>query len=156
MSRPTDPVAFHTDESSAQNQDSDYWSKSSQLEFEIVFLENILKRDRCYIDALRVLAELYTLRKWYSRGLEMDERLVCLLPEDPVARYNLACSYALLSENKDAVRQLCKAVELGYDDLEHLKHDPDLDNIRGVPEYLHIMHQFEYLLRDSGTDENND
>ena len=86
----------------------------------------------------------------------MDERLVCLLPEDPVARYNLACSYALLSENKDAVRQLCKAVELGYDDLEHLRHDPDLDNIRDVPEYLHIVDHFKYLLRDSGTNENKD
>lgn len=115
------------------------WSRLSPLDFEIDFLERLVARDRYYIDALRVLGELLTHRKSYERGLQVDQRLARLLPYDPVVRYNLACSYALVNARNEAIKALRRAIELGYDDLAFMHCDPDLDSVREHPEYRRLI-----------------
>ena len=69
--------------------------KSNDLDFEISFLEGVLKHRPNYIDALAPLAEAYTRRGFFEKGLEIDKRLAFLCQDDPVVHYNLACSYVL-------------------------------------------------------------
>jgi tetratricopeptide (TPR) repeat protein len=126
------------------------WSRSSQLDFEIAFFERIVERDRCYVDVLRALAELLTSRKSYQRGLEMDQRLARLRPEDPLVRYNLACSYALVHSMRKAIDALRTAVELGYDDFDFMEQDPDLKSIRDEPGYQQLLRQVAPLRRLRG------
>ena len=47
-----------------------------------------------------------TLKGRYADGLQIDKRLVGLRPQDPLAHYNLACSFALLRKPVSFTRSL--------------------------------------------------
>lgn len=111
----------------------------SQLEFELKFFEGILKRQPEHVDVLRVHADNLTSRGLYTRGLEADRRLVQLRPNDPIAHYNLACSYALLEQTDAAVASLESSLKLGYYDFEHMLSDPDLEHVREDARFLGML-----------------
>ncbi len=104
--------------------------KSNDLDFEISFLEGVLKHRPNYIDALAPLAEAYTRRGLFEKGLEIDKRLAFLCKDDPIIHYNLACSLVLSGFTAKALTALKKAVRLGFADLGHLEKDPDLKPLR--------------------------
>lgn len=116
-----------------------YELNQRQDDFEIGLYESILRRSPDFIDVLRCLGELLAKNGYYIRGLEVDQRIVDLLPEDPTARYNLACCLSLAHRLEDAVRELGRAMELGFDDEEFLELDRDLDNIRNMPAYRRLL-----------------
>jgi tetratricopeptide (TPR) repeat protein len=115
----------------------------SQLDFEIDFFGGILKRNSDYVDVLRVMGNNLTLKGRFAQGLDIDRRLVQLRPRDPLAHYNLACSYALLKQSDQALRILRKAVELGYRDFRYMREDHDLDSIRHDPRFLQLLCDYE-------------
>ena len=115
----------------------------SQLDFEIDFFGGILKRKGDYIDVLRVMGNNLTLKGRFANGLDIDRRLVQLRPKDPLAHYNLACSFALLKQPDQALRILRKAIELGYRDFRYMREDHDLDSIRHDPRYRQLMREYE-------------
>ena len=104
--------------------------QNSSADFEIKFYEGILKKKPDFIEALVALAELYTQKGLYQEGLDLDQRLVALRPEDPIILYNLACSYSLLNDIDASFEAIRKAISLGYDNVEYLKKDDDLKNLR--------------------------
>jgi tetratricopeptide (TPR) repeat protein len=108
-------------------------AKNKRLEndpqFEIMFYENILKHSPGFIEALIALAELYTKEGMHDKGLELDRRLAELRPEDPVIRYNLACSLSLKGDVPAAFDAMKRAISHGYQDFAHLEKDPDLLNL---------------------------
>jgi len=104
--------------------------KKKDLDFEIDFFEQLLKKKPDFIQALTALGGAYTQRGDYRKGLEVDLRLSRLRRDDSTVHYNLACSYSLLGELDLAFSILKKAIDLGYEDFEHLKYDPDLENLR--------------------------
>jgi tetratricopeptide (TPR) repeat protein len=116
-----------------------------QVDFEIDFYERILESDPCYGEVLRILGHHLTGKGHYNRGLKVDQQLVRIFPRDPVARYNLACSYALLHHNGPALEALRKAIELGYSDLEHLEQDSDLDGLRKDPAYRRLLKECGWM-----------
>src|SRR5437879_4044555 len=79
-------------------------SDQSQLDFEVEFYGGILERKPDYVDVLRVMGNHLTLKGRYAQGLAIDRRLVQLRPRDPLAHYNLACSYALLKRPDAALK----------------------------------------------------
>jgi len=109
--------------------------------WEIRFYEDILKRNPDYVEVLMLLGNLYTGRKMYEQGLQVDQRLATLKKDDPIVHYNLACSHSLLKQVDDALRALSRAVELGYRDVEHMENDSDLDNVRSDPRYAELVHK---------------
>ena len=115
----------------------------SQLDFEIDFFGGILKRNSDYVDVLRVMGNNLTLKGRFAQGLDIDRRLVQLRPRDPLAHYNLACSYALLKQSDQALRILRKAVELGYRDFRYMREDHDLDSIRHDPRFRQLLRDYE-------------
>ena len=115
-------------------------SKSEELlEFETSFYEKLLAAYPDFIDALIPLAEAYTRRGLYEKGLAVDLRLTALRGEDPVAWYNLACSYSLLKRLDEALEALRRSMSLGYADVPHLRNDPDLLNLRQSPKYRQFL-----------------
>lgn len=98
--------------------------------FEIEFYKKIIKERPNFIEALKVLAELYTKSGEYKKGLELDKRLAELLPNDNIVRYNLACSYSLLEDIDNSLKSIRQAVALGYSDFEYMNNDSDLKNLR--------------------------
>ena len=114
-----------------------------QLDFELEFFTAILKRHPDYVDVLRVLGNLLTLKGRYAEGLQVDRRLVQLRPGDALAHYNLACSYALLKRPEQALKTLRRAVELGYRDFRYMREDRDLDTIRHDPRFRQLLREYE-------------
>jgi tetratricopeptide (TPR) repeat protein len=119
------------------------FSEQSQLDFEIDFFGGILERLPDYVDVLRVMGNNLTLKGRYAQGLVIDKRLVHLRPRDPLAHYNLACSYALLNRADHALRTLKLALELGYRDFRYLREDHDLDSIRRDPRFRQLLREYE-------------
>jgi tetratricopeptide (TPR) repeat protein len=114
-------------------------NKNSALYFEIEFYERILKGKPDYVDALIPLAEAYTKAGQYAKGLKTDKQLASLMPNDPTAHYNLACSYSLSGKIDDAFVALKKAIALGYKDFYHLDNDPDLFSLRDDSRYKQMI-----------------
>ena len=97
--------------------------------------ESILRRSPRYTRVIEILGGLYTEQGRIADGLRMDRRLVRLQPSNPTAHYNLACSLALTRRRADALRELRRALDLGYDDFRWMQQDPDLASLRDDPEF---------------------
>lgn len=109
--------------------------------FDISFYESVLKRLPAYADVIELLGGLYTKTGRIADGLRMDRKLVRLQPANPTAHYNLACSLALSKRRADALRTLHKAVALGYSDANWILRDPDLESLKGTPEFEKLLKQ---------------
>ncbi len=130
-------------ESSAQAPRPPHIPEQSQVDFEMEFFGDILQRHPDYVDALRVMGTLLTMKGRHRDGLEIDRRLVRLRPKDALAHYNLACSYALLKRADPALQALRKALEMGYRDFRYMRQDRDLEYIRSDPRYKQLLREFE-------------
>jgi len=118
-------------------------SDQSQLDFELEFFGRVLERCPDYVDVLRVQGNNLTLKGRYAEGLQIDKRLVQLRPADPLAHYNLACSYALLKSPDLSLKTLRRAVELGYRDFRYMREDRDLDSVRHDPRFRQLLREYE-------------
>lgn len=70
--------------------------------------------------------------------------------------YNLACSYSLLNQKRQAVKAFEKAIELGYSEYQHSKIDTDLNNIRKDKKFISLLNKIKqydklYILQKSGS-----
>ena len=108
-------------------------------DFEISFYERLVKGNPNFVDALIPLAEAYTRKGLYEKGLQVDRRLARLRKHDPVVHYNLACSLALVGKKDEAFSALERAIRLGYHDFDHLKKDSDLKNLRDDPRFQSMI-----------------
>ena len=115
----------------------------NQLDFELDFFGGVLSRNPAYVDVLRVMGNLLTLKGRFAEGLQVDKRLVQLRPNDALAHYNLACSFALLKRPEQSIKTLRRAVELGYRDFRYMRQDPDLDSIRPDPRFRQLLREYE-------------
>lgn len=131
--------AHHERDASPRSQH--WFGRMSQLDFDIEFFEQLLSRNESAIEVLRTLAELLSQKGAHKQAVNLDRRLVSLLPEDPLVRYNLGCSLARAGHQQEAIDVLSHAILLGYDDLEHLEVDPDLDSLRDIPEFRSLLIQ---------------
>jgi tetratricopeptide (TPR) repeat protein len=120
-----------------------WFGELTQRDFDVEFYERILRGQPNDIRLLRLLGELYARKGRYDRSLEIDQKLVELLPEDAVAHYNLACSLAMRRVPDAAVESLARAIQLGYNDFAHLEDDPDLNNLRSLPQYHALLKQYQ-------------
>jgi predicted Zn-dependent protease len=108
-------------------------------EFEMRFFESILRRNPADVHVVELLGGLYTRHGRIADGLKMDRKLVKLQPDNPTAHYNLACSLALSKRKSDALRELERAVKLGYRDFDWMQQDPDLEALKHHPEFKALL-----------------
>jgi hypothetical protein len=60
-------------------------------------------------------------------------------PENARVEYDLARASARSGSRKDAIEALQRAVAKGFNDVERLKSDADLDSLRGDPAFRQIV-----------------
>ena len=113
--------------------------RSHDPEFEIQFFESVLRRCSGYTQVIEILGGLYTRQGRIADGLKMDRKLVRLQPANPTAHYNLACSLALSKRQRDALRVLRRAVQLGYCDFDWMQQDPDLEVLKEHPGFQALL-----------------
>ncbi len=112
-------------------------------DFELEFFLAVLRKVPDYVDVLRVVGNLLSLKGRFAEGLLVDKRLVQLRKGDPLAYYNLACSYALLKKSDQAILTLRRALELGYNDFRYLREDQDLATVRQDPRFRMLLKDYE-------------
>jgi len=90
-------------------------------------------------------------QKAYLKAKKCFEKMVKHFPTDCTARYNLGCTYSLLScgpsltsKEKEETQQkalilLGEAISLGYSNGAHLEADPDFEPIRHLPEFQELL-----------------
>ena len=117
------------------------------LRFQIGIAEEVLRHTPTDTEALRFLSHAYFAVGMPEEGLAADRRLADLLPRDPRVRYNLACSCALLGRPDEALDRLREACALGFDDLNLLRRDRDLDVLRKDPRFVEIERDLAQRLK---------
>ncbi len=120
-------------------------TEQRDLDTKIEFIEGLIRRDSNYVEALQLLGDHYTQRGRFTDGLQVDERLAQLEPQNPLVFYNLACSYSLTDEFDRAVSALDRALALGYRDFKWLAKDPDLKKLRAQPVFQEIKEKIRRL-----------
>ena len=115
------------------------------LDLEISFVEGVVRRDRRFVAAWKVLSDDYSRRGKYDEGLQADEQLAHLQPEDPAVLYNLACSYSLVKNLEDGVTALSRAIAHGFTEFKWLMKDPDLVNVRKDPRFKKVWAKISTL-----------
>lgn len=63
--------------------------------------------------------------------------------EFQAAYYNIACAYACLGQNNDAIGNLRKSFEYGFDNFKACTVDPDLRGIQGTAEFNELIDDFD-------------
>ncbi|NTW87178.1 MAG: tetratricopeptide repeat protein [Holophagaceae bacterium] len=83
-------------------------------------------------NALVALGEREKGLAWARLARSMD-------PDDPMLLYNLGCINALAGEPAEALTCLERAVTAGLTQKDWLLHDGDLDSLRDLPEFQHLL-----------------
>jgi tetratricopeptide (TPR) repeat protein len=98
-----------------------------------------------YIHPIGHMAELHRNRGNREQAAKMIgemARSMVGLDDDSVwqgdVKYSLACHYSLLGAKAEAIRELQESLALNPGLIDWAKEDPDLDAIRGEPEYQAI------------------
>ena len=109
-----------------------------------------------------VLKEILTLIA--NVKLSDEEIAEYQLPIDQInanTHYNLACTYSLLNQKKEAITAFEKSVALGYNDYYHILGDTDLDNIRKEKRFVALLKKLSKnthlsVLKEAGGYEKSD
>lgn len=96
-----------------------------------------------------------TKREWAVEALRAGSfevardlllELLDINDKDPFVLYDLACAEALLRHKPDAFRYLELALKNGFMNVDALQNDPDLHNIRILPEWQPMMQRYNAAL----------
>jgi len=144
MAAPVDRPGDSSSENPSPETSTRRLREQSQLDFEIEFLGRVLDRDPYFVAALRVHGNNLAAKGQYARALQLDRRLVRLIPDNAIAWYNLACSYTVLGMIDPAFFALQRSLELGYHCSNRLRRDPDLKALRRDPRFARLMRRFGF------------
>lgn len=75
----------------------------------------------------------------YEKALKSFQEILKLEPNEPSALYNIACTYAIMNKQKEALEAIEKAIKNGFDDIEWLSEDPDFARLRQTPEFQKFL-----------------
>jgi tetratricopeptide (TPR) repeat protein len=78
-------------------------------------------------------------KKMYEKAEKEFKLILDKDLNDEMAHYNLACALSLQLKVEEAVRAFACSVDCGYEDVDHMEKDSDLDNIRDHPVYIRII-----------------
>lgn len=85
------------------------------------------------------IANITRRRNDFTATRQLYEIALATRPASPDLLYNIACMYALEGNRKEAIRTLKSSVEHGFKNFDLLKTDPDLEKLRGDPEFKKLL-----------------
>lgn len=104
------------------------------------FLESTAGADELFAmaDSVYREADYAAAAEYYLTGLREQ-------PGNSSAIYNLACCYGLLDRADLAARYLGFAWNAGFDNIDHIKDDPDFDAVREEPVFVSLVDSLSEL-----------
>ncbi len=109
------------------------------LENAVVEYQQALTYQPEYIPALHNLVKIYLDRGRLEAALPLLMRRLQFQPNNANIFYDIACIYSRQNKIDESVRWLKLAVENGYNNLDKLKSDSALNNIRGLSSYKALL-----------------
>lgn len=76
--------------------------------------------------------------KKYQEAIAYIQEAINRGEDDATMNYNLACDYALLNQNSEAIAALSRALDKGYSSWPHARFDPDLPRLRQSKEWSRL------------------
>jgi Flp pilus assembly protein TadD len=143
MEKKTDPceqAMDHIQQGMAYSGQRDY--QNSEKEF-------LLATNLCPTSAVAHanLGTTYIQMRSYNKAERSLETAVNLDTRDPNAMYNLAAVYSLSNKVDLSLEALDKCLNNGFNNIEALRTDPDLDNARKDPEYTKLLEKHRIFLK---------
>lgn len=100
--------------------------------------------------AVRMLASLFVQTGYYIPRQMVEEKkyaravffltiAAAIRPEEAEVHYDLAAVDALANDPRESLRELRRAVSLGFHDANRIEHDPDFASLRGNDELKAIV-----------------
>lgn len=113
-------------------------------------VDDVLEDSVCHLEKAKQLAPdlpqpWYNLGIIYQRQGEYEKALNNLLKVKKVYEndkwylYYLACTYAVLDKETEALKSLEKAVDKGFNDKYLLEHNSEFDDIRENPKFIKLL-----------------
>lgn len=112
--------------------------KNRKIYKEKIFYEKLLKIDPNFLEVLLQLSYIYVHLNKCEKLLKIDKKIAELLLFDPISYYNLACDYSLQGDIEKSLKNLKVAINLGFKNINYIKKDPDLENIRKSKKFKEI------------------
>ncbi|MDQ7798377.1 MAG: hypothetical protein RDU76_05470 [Candidatus Edwardsbacteria bacterium] len=97
--------------------------------------QTLCQRLACIADKLEISAKVSFWKKNYQDAITFYHLLSKTGKSEFDDLYNLACCYSQTGNDKQAAKYLKQAVDEGFTDLDHIKADPDFDNVRNSPKF---------------------
>lgn len=100
------------------------------------------KEPKTILPVATFLSEFYYENESYEKAINYLDEKVRLQKPTEVNKddyYNLACCYALLNNKPMALKYMKLSVSQGWDDVDHMHADKDLDSIRNEKEFEDIL-----------------
>ncbi len=92
-----------------------------------------------YVMAYNDRAAAFIRQKKFDEAKNDLDKALAIDAHNPGTYYNIAALYALQKKSSPALDYLDKALVLGFKDYDLLRTDPDLNNIRKMPEFRKII-----------------
>jgi len=92
-----------------------------------------------HIKSLNGLAAIYTHLKQYNRAIDFLKKVAALKPDESYIPYNIACLFSRQKKTVKAIEWLKQAIDKGYNNMNNLKTDKDLNHIRQTPLFNSII-----------------
>jgi Flp pilus assembly protein TadD len=89
----------------------------------------------------------YMQQRKFNKAMDDLSKAVGLTPGDKSIHYNLTALYCLQGAKDRAFDSLDKALELGFNNYDALRNDPDLDGIRDEVEFRKILEKHKVFIR---------
>jgi Flp pilus assembly protein TadD len=91
--------------------------------------------------ALNNLAMLYSIKGEYGKAIDLFKKMIALRPEKAGAYYNISCLYARQNKIGESIDWLKTAIRMGYKDMDLIRTDKDLENIRNTSYYRELIRE---------------
>jgi hypothetical protein len=75
----------------------------------------------------------------YAEAEKQLQEMLALQPNSGDTYYNIACARARLGKMEQAMADLKRAVELGWDDADHARQDADLEKLRAENSFTDLL-----------------
>ena len=105
----------------------------------IYHLEKAISYQPANIKAIIELAIVYSTKKEYNKAILFFKQAIEINPERADIYYNIACLYSIQNHVKDSIHWLKAAIEKGYDNMDMIKKDNDLKNIKHHSAYKKMI-----------------
>jgi Tfp pilus assembly protein PilF len=91
-------------------------------------------------------AVAYMQQRKFNKAMDDLQEAVRINPDNPTTHYNFTCLYSLDRQIDRSLDSLDKTLELGFNDYDALRNDPDLNNVRRDPEFRKILEKHKIFI----------